>query len=86
VLTCTGALSRNRTLGMELARERRLKEIVGSMRMVAEGVETTRATRGLGRRLGLELPVSEQTYRMLFEQQTPRAALRELMERSLREE
>lgn len=86
VLTCTGALSRNRTVGMELARDRRLGDIIGSMRMVAEGVETTRATRGLGRRLGVELPITEQMYRMLFENQPPRVAVRELMERALRKE
>ncbi|MCI0402444.1 MAG: NAD(P)-dependent glycerol-3-phosphate dehydrogenase [Acidobacteria bacterium] len=86
VLTCTGALSRNRTVGLELGRGRRLDEILSSMRMVAEGVETTRATRALGRRLGVELPITEQMHRMLFEGQDPRAAVRELMERALRQE
>jgi glycerol-3-phosphate dehydrogenase (NAD(P)+) len=86
VLTCTGALSRNRTVGLELARGRRLSEIISSMRMVAEGVETTRVTRALGAKLGVELPITEQMYRMLFEGQSPRAAARELMERTLRGE
>jgi len=86
VLTCTGALSRNRTVGLELGRGRRLEEILAGMRMVAEGVETTRATRALGQRLGVELPITEQMYRMLFEGQEPRAAVRELMERALRQE
>jgi glycerol-3-phosphate dehydrogenase (NAD(P)+) len=86
VLTCTGPLSRNRTVGLELAKGRQLEEIVGSMRMVAEGVETTRVTRALGQQLGVELPITEQMYRMLFEGQAPRAAVRELMERALREE
>ncbi|HKZ51953.1 MAG TPA: NAD(P)H-dependent glycerol-3-phosphate dehydrogenase [Candidatus Acidoferrales bacterium] len=86
VLTCTGALSRNRTVGLELAKGRRLKEIVGSMRMVAEGVETTQVTRALGQKLGVELPITEQMYRLLFEGQEPGAAVRELMERALREE
>jgi glycerol-3-phosphate dehydrogenase (NAD(P)+) len=86
VLTCTGALSRNRTVGLEIGRGRRLDEILTGMRMVAEGVETTRATRALGQRLGVELPITEQMYRMLFEGQEPRAAVRELMERALRQE
>lgn len=86
VLTCTGALSRNRTVGLELGRGRRLEEILAGMRMVAEGVETTRATRALGQKLGVELPITEQMYRLLFEGQEPRAAVRELMERTLRQE
>jgi len=86
VLTCTGALSRNRTVGLELSRGRRLEEILSGMRMVAEGVETARATRALGQRLGVELPITEQMYRLLFEGQEPRAAVRELMERALRQE
>lgn len=86
VLTCTGALSRNRTVGLELGRGRRLDEILSGMRMVAEGVETTRATRALGQKLGVELPITEQMHRMLFEGQEPRAAVRELMERALRQE
>ena len=86
VLTCTGALSRNRSVGLELARGRKLEEIVGSMRMIAEGVETTRVTRALGRRLGVELPITEQMYRMLFENLAPQTAVRELMERALKEE
>jgi glycerol-3-phosphate dehydrogenase (NAD(P)+) len=86
VLTCTGPLSRNRAVGLELAKGRRLEEIVGSMRMVAEGVETTQVTRALGQKLGVELPITEQMYRLLFEGQEPRAAVRELMERALRGE
>jgi glycerol-3-phosphate dehydrogenase (NAD(P)+) len=86
VLTCTGPLSRNRTVGLELARGRSLDDIVGSMRMVAEGVETTRVTRDLARRLGVEMPITEQMHRMLFEGQDPRSAVRELMDRELRAE
>jgi glycerol-3-phosphate dehydrogenase (NAD(P)+) len=86
VLTCTGALSRNRTVGLELGRGRKLGEILAGMRMVAEGIETTRATRALGQRLEVELPITEQMYRLLFEGQEPRAAARELMERALRQE
>jgi len=86
VLTCTGSLSRNRTVGLELGRGRSLKEILAGMRMVAEGVETTRATRALGHKLGVELPITEQMYRMLFDGQVPGAAVRELMKRTLRQE
>ncbi|HXE74094.1 MAG TPA: NAD(P)H-dependent glycerol-3-phosphate dehydrogenase [Candidatus Xenobia bacterium] len=86
VLTCTGALSRNRTVGLELGRGKKLKKILAGKHMVAEGVETTRATRALGRKLGVELPITEQMYRMLFDGLDPRAAVRELMERTLRQE
>jgi len=86
VLTCTGSLSRNRTVGLELGRGKKLKKILAGKHMVAEGVETTRATRALGRKLGVELPITEQMHRMLFEGQEPRAVVRELMERTLRQE
>jgi glycerol-3-phosphate dehydrogenase (NAD(P)+) len=86
VLTCTGGLSRNRTVGLELARGRRLTDILTSTRMVAEGVETTRAALALGRRLGVVLPIAEQVHRLLFEDADPRAAVSELMERALRPE
>lgn len=86
VLTCTGALSRNRTVGVELARGRPLADILGSMRMVAEGVETTRVTRQLAARLGVEMPITEQMHKMLFEGLAPAEAVQALMERQLREE
>jgi glycerol-3-phosphate dehydrogenase (NAD(P)+) len=86
VLTCSGSLSRNRMVGMELAAGRPLAEIVGSMRMVAEGVETTKATVDLARRLGVEMPIAEQMHAMLYEGRPPREAIRLLMERSLKAE
>lgn len=86
VLTCTGTLSRNRTVGLELAKGRRLQDIMGSMRMVAEGVETTRVTRALGQKLRVDLPITEQMHRLLFEGQDAQTAVRELMERALRTE
>lgn len=86
VLTCTGELSRNRRVGLELAKGRRLEDIISSMQMVAEGVETTSVTRALGRKLGVELPVTEQVHRLLFQGHDPRTAVQELMERPLREE
>lgn len=86
VLTCTGELSRNRTVGIELARGRKLDEIVTSMRMVAEGVKTTTAARELARRCSVEMPITEQMYQMLYHGLDPREAIRRLMERSLRGE
>ena len=86
VLTCSGALSRNRTVGIELASGRTLAEIVGSMNMVAEGIETTKATVDLARRHGVEMPIAEQMHAMLFEGRPPREAIRQLMERSLKGE
>jgi glycerol-3-phosphate dehydrogenase (NAD(P)+) len=86
VLTCTGELSRNRTVGMQLAAGRRIEEIVGSMRMIAEGVKTTVAARELAARHGIEMPITEQMYQMLHFGLPPREAVRRLMERSLRGE
>jgi len=86
VLTCTGELSRNRAVGMELARGRKLDEIIGSMRMVAEGIKTTSAAVELARRSGVEMPITEQMFQMLHFGLAPREAVRRLMERSLRGE
>jgi glycerol-3-phosphate dehydrogenase (NAD(P)+) len=86
VLTCTGGLSRNRTVGVELGKGRPLDEIVGSMRMVAEGVATTAATLELARQLGVEMPITEQMHAVLYEARSPREAIRELMERRLKHE
>ena len=86
LLTCTGALSRNRTVGIELASGKSIGEIVGSTRMVAEGIETTKATVDLARRRGVEMPIAEQMYAMLYEGRAPREAIRQLMERSLKGE
>jgi glycerol-3-phosphate dehydrogenase (NAD(P)+) len=85
-LTCTGDLSRNRTVGIELGRGRPLREIVDSMRMVAEGVKTTAATLELARRHGVEVPITEQVNLILEGELSPRAAIRQLMERTLKEE
>jgi glycerol-3-phosphate dehydrogenase (NAD(P)+) len=86
VLTCTGDLSRNRTVGVELGRGRKLPEIIGSMRMVAEGVKTTYATVALAERHGVEMPITMQVHRILAGQVAPREAIRELMERTLKDE
>ncbi|MDP6483626.1 MAG: NAD(P)H-dependent glycerol-3-phosphate dehydrogenase, partial [Nitrospinota bacterium] len=86
VLTGTGELSRNRTVGLRLGGGEKLSEILDGMQMVAEGVETTKAAKRLGEREGVELPIIEQTHRILFEGQSPRMALEELMNRELRGE
>jgi glycerol-3-phosphate dehydrogenase (NAD(P)+) len=86
VLTCTGDLSRNRTVGVELARGRVLDEIVGSMKMVAEGIKTTNAAVDLAQRYAVEMPISQQMFQMLHFGISPRTAIQRLMERSLKGE
>ena len=86
VLTCTGDLSRNRTVGVELAHGRKLDEIVRSMKMVAEGIKTTNAAVDLARRHDVEMPISEQMFQMLHFGILPRDAIQRLMERSLKGE
>jgi glycerol-3-phosphate dehydrogenase (NAD(P)+) len=86
VLTCSGTLSRNRQVGIELGRGRKLEEIIGSMRMVAEGVQTTYAAVDLAHGCGIEMPITEQVNAILRGQRPPREAIRELMERSLKRE
>lgn len=82
VLTCTGDLSRNRQVGLKLGQGLRLSEIL-KMRMVAEGVKTTESVHFLARRLGVEMPITEQVYRILYEDKDPAQAVRDLMERDL---
>jgi glycerol-3-phosphate dehydrogenase (NAD(P)+) len=86
VLTCTGDLSRNRKVGIELGRGRKLAEILESTRMVAEGVQTTYAAMDLASRESVEMPITEQMYLVLHEGKPPREAIRDLMERSLKPE
>jgi glycerol-3-phosphate dehydrogenase (NAD(P)+) len=86
VLTCTGDLSRNRAVGVELAHGRKLDEIVSSMKMVAEGIKTTNAAADLAKRCSVEMPISEQMYQMLHFGKSPREAIQDLMERSLKGE
>jgi glycerol-3-phosphate dehydrogenase (NAD(P)+) len=86
VLTCTGGLSRNRTVGVELGKGRKLEEILANTKMIAEGVGTTAATRTLAERLGIEMPITEQMYAVLYEGRAPSDAIRELMVRRLKHE
>ena len=86
VLTCTGALSRNRSLGVEIARGVSLDEALATRHTVAEGVMTTHSARALAVREGIEMPIVTAVYRILFEHQPPRAAIGDLMRRELRAE
>jgi len=72
VLTCTGALSRNRFVGVELGKGRPLAEILGGMKMVAEGVGTAAALLALAREHNIEMPITEQVNAILYEGQVPR--------------
>jgi glycerol-3-phosphate dehydrogenase (NAD(P)+) len=86
VLTCTGALSRNRQVGIELGKGRPLPQILAGMKMVAEGVGTTAALLDLAREAGVELPITEQVDAILHRGKAPRDAIRDIMDRPLKRE
>lgn len=86
VLTCTGGLSRNRTVGVGLGQGRSLEEIEAEMQMVAEGVKTTRAVRQLARSVGVEMPICDQVHAVLYEGKPAADVARDLMVRPLTEE
>ena len=86
VLTCTGDLSRNRQVGKRLARGQKLIDILGEMKMVAEGVKTTQAVHALSKKLKVELPITEQVNAILYEDKDPAQAVRDLMARALKDE
>ena len=79
ILTCTGGLSRNRSVGVELGKGRALADILGEMRMVAEGVDTTRSAERLAAREGIEMPIVQEVHAVLFEGRSPTEAMRNLM-------
>ena len=87
VLTCTGELSRNRTVGTELGKGRALTEILeGLQGKVAEGIRSTTAALGLAARYGVEMPITEQMDAILHRGKSPKEAIRELMARPGRDE
>jgi len=86
VLTCTGELSRNRTVGVELGRGKKLDEILKNMKQVAEGVKTARSARDLALKYSVELPICEQVYLIAYEAKNPKAAAMDLMVRSPKSE
>ena len=86
VLTCTGDLSRNRTVGYQLGQGKKLANILAEMRMVAEGVKTTRSVHYLARQKEIDMPICEQMYCILYEDLPPENALAALMRRELKHE
>ena len=84
ILTCTGDLSRNRGVGLDLARGVKLTDILSASRAIAEGINTCRSTVGLAERHGVEMPICRAVHRVLFEGQDPRDAVVQLMTRELR--
>lgn len=86
LLTCTGALSRNYTVGRQIGEGKKLDEIISEMRMVAEGVKTTRSVYNLSRKLGVDLPICNEVYSVLFEDRPVEETVERLMNRSLKHE
>jgi len=86
VLTCTGDLSRNRTVGLKIGMGMGLEEITGGMKMVAEGIKTTRSAYELAKKMEVEFPITEQVYQILYEGKRPKEAVKDLMTRELKME
>jgi glycerol-3-phosphate dehydrogenase (NAD(P)+) len=86
ILTCAGDFSRNRKVGLQIAEGKSALEISRGSRMVAEGVRNTRSVYGLAQQLGVEMPIVEQMYRVIYEGKRPAEAVRDLMQRSLKSE
>jgi glycerol-3-phosphate dehydrogenase (NAD(P)+) len=86
LLTCTGALSRNYTVGKKIGEGKKAKEIISEMRMVAEGVKTAKSVYNLSRKLNVEMPICHEIYHILYEDDSPIAAVRRLMTRDLKNE
>ncbi|TGL01147.1 NAD(P)-dependent glycerol-3-phosphate dehydrogenase [Leptospira bouyouniensis] len=86
VLTCCGEASRNRTVGFRLGKGETLKEILTSMNEVAEGVKTTLSTKNLADKLGVEMAITQEVYRMLYEDKDPKEVVKALMSRDLKRE
>ncbi len=86
VLTCTGGLSRNRTVGVELGKGRKLKEILESLGHVAEGVRTTQSAHDLSQKLGVDMPITAEVYKILYEDKPVKQAVADLMTRPLKHE
>ncbi len=86
ILTCTGDLSRNHTIGKQIGEGRQLKDLLAQMHMVAEGVKTARSVYNLSRKLGVEMPISHAIYHVLYEDLDPKTALFQLMTRDLKAE
>lgn len=86
VLTCTGALSRNRTVGVRLGKGQTLEEILRDAKFVAEGIKTAKSAQQLADRHQIEMPITHEMHRVLYEGESPRGAIQRLMTRSLKSE
>ncbi len=86
VLTCTGGLSRNRTLGSRLGKGEKPGDIMKDSRTVAEGVRTAKAARDLAQKYGIDMPIVDEVYKLLYEGKDPQQALKDLMSRDLKGE
>ena len=86
VLTCTGDLSRNRTVGLKLGQGMKIADILKDMKQVAEGVKTTRSAKDLAEREGVEMPITARLYEILYEGKTTKQAMIELLSRDLKPE
>jgi glycerol-3-phosphate dehydrogenase (NAD(P)+) len=86
ILTCTGDLSRNHTIGKQIGEGKKLDDLLAEMHMVAEGVKTAESVYNLSRKLGVEMPISHAIYHLLYDDLDPKTALRQLMTRDLKQE
>lgn len=86
VLTCTGNLSRNRTVGLKLGQGQKIEDIVSEMNMVAEGVKTTKSGYELARKMGIEMPILEQVHAIIYQGKNCSDAVRDLLKRELKAE
>lgn len=86
MLTCTGELSRNYTVGKKIGKGQKIEEIISEMRMVAEGVKTTKSVYNLSRKLGVDLPICNEVYYVLFENLDVNQTIKRLMNRELKHE
>jgi glycerol-3-phosphate dehydrogenase (NAD(P)+) len=86
ILTCTGDLSRNHTIGKQIGAGKKLKDLLADMHMVAEGVKTARSVYNLSRKVGVDMPISHAVYHVLYDDLDPRTALYSLMTRDLKQE
>ena len=86
ILTCTGDLSRNHTIGKQIGEGKKLGELLEQMHMVAEGVKTAKSVYNLSRKLGVEMPICHAVYHVLYDDLDPKTALFQLMTRDLKGE
>lgn len=86
VLTCTGDLSRNRTVGLQVGKGKTVQEITSRMNMVAEGIKTAKSAYELAKKMNVVMPIVEQVYEILYQDKDPREAVKELMTRDLKAE